>query len=203
MSYSVVGVIGAGVMGRGMAQALSAHGLRVFLLDADAAILDAARAGIAESFRMGTLFGQAVDDVAAALARITLSTDYNVLKDADFVVENITEREELKKAIYPAMDAVCRPEVVFAANTSCISITRIGSWTQRADRVVGMHFMNPVPLKPVVEVIRGMHTSEETLVAARAFLKQMKKRAVVVEDLPGFVSNRVLMLTINEAIWLV
>jgi 3-hydroxybutyryl-CoA dehydrogenase len=203
MSYSVIGVVGAGVMGRGLAQALSARQMRVLLLDADPSVLETAYADIAESFRMGSLFGQAVDDVPAALARITLSTNYDVLKDADFVVENITERETLKKAIYPVMDAICRPEVVFAANTSCISITRIASWTRRADRVLGMHFMNPVPLKPVVEVIRGMHTSEESLAAARLFLKQMKKRAVVVQDLPGFVSNRVLMLTINEAIWLV
>jgi 3-hydroxybutyryl-CoA dehydrogenase len=203
MSCSVIGVVGAGVMGRGLAQALTAHEMRVLLLDADPSVLETAYADIAESFRMGSLFGQTVDDVPAALARITLSTDYDVLKEADFVVENITEREASKKAIYPVMDAVCRPEVIFAANTSCISITRIASWTRRADRVLGMHFMNPVPLKPVVEVIRGMHTSEDTLAAARLFLKQMKKRAVVVQDLPGFVSNRVLMLTINEAIWLV
>ncbi|GHT96525.1 3-hydroxybutyryl-CoA dehydrogenase [Betaproteobacteria bacterium] len=203
MQYKTIGVVGAGVMGKGLAQALSARGMDVVLLDSETAVLEVAREEIAASLRMGSLYGQDTEDIDAALARITLGTDYQLLRDADFVVENITEREELKRAIYPLLDEICRPEVVFAANTSCISITRIGSWTRRADRVLGMHFMNPVPLKPVVEVIRGMHTTEETLQVARAFLKQMKKRAVVVEDLPGFVSNRVLMLTINEAIWLV
>jgi 3-hydroxybutyryl-CoA dehydrogenase len=99
------------------------------------------------------------------------------------------------------LDRVCPPRAVFAANTSCISITRIGGWTGRADRVLGMHFMNPVPLKPVVETVRGHHTSQETLDTAAALLAGMGKEAIVVNDFPGFVSNRVLMLTINEAAW--
>jgi 3-hydroxybutyryl-CoA dehydrogenase len=203
MSYFKIGVVGAGVMGRGLAHALSAHGMQVLLLDTEQAALDAARVEVEQSFGMGALFNQGVEDIPAAMARIVFGTDYQMLAEADFVVENITEREDLKKAIYPVMEAICRAEVIFAANTSCISITRIASWTERPDKVLGMHFMNPVPLKPVVEVIRGLHTTDETVARARAFLKQMKKRAVVVQDLPGFVSNRVLMLTINEAIWLV
>jgi 3-hydroxybutyryl-CoA dehydrogenase len=202
MSYSIIGVVGAGVMGKGLARTLAVHGMRVVLLDTDPAVLETAYADMEKDFRMDAFHGCAADD-GTAVARITLGTDYGLLKDADFLVENITEREDQKRLLYPRLDEVCRPEVVFAANTSCISITRIASWTGRPEKVLGMHFMNPVPVKPVVEVIRGTHTSGETLDAARAFLRRMKKRAVVVEDFPGFVSNRVLMLTINEAIWLV
>jgi 3-hydroxybutyryl-CoA dehydrogenase len=203
MQYKTIGVIGAGVMGKGLAQTLSFYGMNVLLLDVNQAALEAAREALPASLRMGTLFGQEAGDASAIMARITLGTDYGLLKEADFVVENVTEREEIKRDVYPLLDEICRPDVIFAANTSCISITRIGSWTRRPDKVLGMHFMNPVPQKPMVEAIRGVHTSEDTLRAARLFLKQMKKRAVVVEDFPGFVSNRVLMLTINEAIWLV
>lgn len=203
MDFETIGVVGAGVMGRGVAQTLAAHGMRVVLLDREPDILDAARDEIAQSLRLTGLFGKAIDDIPAVLDRIVTDTDYAQLERADFVVENITEKEEWKAAIYPVMDCVCRPGVIFAANTSCLSITRIASWTGRPDRVLGMHFMNPVPLKPVVEVIRGVHTRDDTLDQARAFLAQMRKRAVVVNDMPGFVSNRVLMPTINEAIWVV
>ena len=203
MTFTTIGILGAGVMGRGLAQTLAGFGMNVLLVDISAEILDAARREISENMRLGTLFGKGTDNIPEALERIVTSTDNGILEAADFVVENITEREDLKKAVYPRLDEICRPEVPFAANTSCISITRIASWTRRPDKVIGMHFMNPVPLKPVVEVIRGFHTSEKTLEESKTFLKQMKKRAVVVEDLPGFVSNRVLMLTINEAVWLV
>ena len=118
------------------------------------------------------------------------------------MVENSTEKWVIKKEIYPQLDAICPEQTVFAANTSCISITRIGSVTNRPDRIVGMHFMNPVPMKPTVEVIRGYHTSEETLATAKQFLAGMNKDGIVVNDSPGFVSNRVLMLTVNEAAFL-
>lgn len=203
MDYQRIGVVGAGVMGRGLSQALATHGMDVMLIDVDDVTLAAALKDIETALRMHGLFSSDAIDADAAMARISTGKTLDMLADADFVVENITEREDLKQAIYPLMDAVCRKDVCFAANTSVISITRIGSWTQRADRVLGMHFMNPVPLKPVVEVIRGFHTSDRTLAAGKQFLKQMKKKAVVVKDMPGFVSNRVLMLTINEAIWLV
>ncbi len=203
MTYQKIGVVGAGVMGRGMSQALAMHGMDVLLIDVDEATLAAARKDIETGLRMHGLFGKEVADLQAAMARISTGTRLDALAEADFVVENITEREDLKRQVYPALDAICRQEVRLAANTSVISITRIGSWTRRPDRVLGMHFMNPVPLKPVVEVIRGFHTSDDTLAAGRQLLKQMKKKAVVVNDMPGFVSNRVLMLTINEAIWLV
>ncbi|MBN1294820.1 MAG: 3-hydroxybutyryl-CoA dehydrogenase, partial [Candidatus Latescibacteria bacterium] len=136
-----------------------------------------------------------------AIDRIRFETSVDMLSDVDFLVENITEKPALKESLYRKIDYICKTECVFAANTSAISITRIASWTERQDKVIGMHFMNPVPLKPVVEVIRGWHTSDETVEMSETFLKLLGKKAVVVNDMPGFVSNRVLMLMINEAIW--
>ncbi len=138
-----------------------------------------------------------------AISQPLTLADYAQLAAADFVVENVVEKWPIKHDVYQLLDRHCRPECVFAANTSAISITKIGGATGRPDRVVGMHFMNPVPLKPMVEVIRGFHTSEATLARAFEFLTLLDKEGIVVNDMPGFVSNRVLMLTINEAIFLV
>jgi 3-hydroxybutyryl-CoA dehydrogenase len=137
------------------------------------------------------------------LERVRFTTDYGDLSEVDFVVENVVEKWDAKAEVYPKLDEVCPAPCVFAANTSCVSITRLGSLTKRPSQVVGMHFMNPVPLKSMVEVIRGFHTTEETLDTARAFLASMNKECIVVNDLPGFVSNRILMLTINEAVFVV
>jgi 3-hydroxybutyryl-CoA dehydrogenase len=119
-----------------------------------------------------------------------------------FVIENVTEKWEIKQKVYVQLDAICPKPCIFAANTSAIPITRLASVTRRAPKVIGMHFMNPVPLKPMVEVIRGVHTSDETVETAKNFLAQMGKECIIVNDSPGFVSNRVLMLAINEAIYL-
>jgi 3-hydroxybutyryl-CoA dehydrogenase len=143
------------------------------------------------------------EDPSAVLSRIDLTTDYERLAEADLVVENSTESWAVKEAIYPRLDRICPAHCIFAANTSAISITRLAATTQRPDRVIGIHFMNPVPQKPVVEVVRGRHSSDETVQAAHEFLSQMGKSAIVVNDMPGFVSNRVLMLVINEAIFIV
>ena len=202
----VVGVVGAGVMGVGVAQNLAETGHRVILLDLTDEQLGKARATIRQNLRMRGFFAkgqESKEPSESVMGRITFTTDYEPLGRADFVIENVVEKWEVKAEVYPRLDAVCPPHCVFAANTSAISITRLGSTTGRADRVLGMHFMNPVPLKAMVEVIRGHHTSEETLERARALLSAMGKEGVVVNDMPGFVSNRVLMLTINEAIFLV
>jgi 3-hydroxybutyryl-CoA dehydrogenase len=151
---------------------------------------------------MGRLLGAGAGP-AVRLDLIEATTDYSRLSDVDFVVENITEKWELKKEIYPKLDEICAPDVVFAANTSAISITRLASLTNRPEQVLGMHFMNPVPMKPTVEVIRGWHTTDTTLDTALTLLADMGKEGIVVADAPGFVSNRVLMLTVNEAIHLV
>jgi len=208
MTGETVGVVGAGVMGTGVAQALSAAGHRVVLVDIAEPQLERARDTIRKDLRMQALFRKdrsatvppRADEV---LERIRCTLDYGELASVDFLIENVVERWEVKERVYHELDAVCAERCIFAANTSAISITRIGSATERADRVLGMHFMNPVPLKPVVEVVRGHHTSDETLDRARELLATMDKEAIVVQDMPGFVSNRVLMLTINEAIFVV
>jgi 3-hydroxybutyryl-CoA dehydrogenase len=200
-----IGVIGAGVMGVGVAQDLAQHGRQVILVDVDDARLARARQEIRANLRMQGLFRQSstTESSAAVLARIAFTTDYERLAAVDFVVENVIEKWPVKQRVYQLLDERCPPGCVFGANTSAISITRIGSATRRPDRVVGMHFMNPVPLKPMVEVIRGFHTSEATLSRAFELLALMGKEGIVVNDMPGFVTNRVLMLTINEAIFVV
>lgn len=203
-SLETIGVIGAGVMGRGLAQDLAQHGFRVLLIDVDERTLSDAKKAIRQSLRaqlmMQRLGGPA--DTNTVLDRILTSTDLPVLREADFVIENVTEKWDVKKDIYRVIDECCPKHTVFAANTSAISITRIASLTTRVDRVLGMHFMNPVPMKKLVEVIRGFHTSEETLATAKQLLTGFGKEGVVVNDSPGFVSNRVLMLTVNEAAFL-
>ena len=203
-SLETIGVIGAGVMGRGLAQDLAQHGFRVLLIDVDERTLSDAKKAIRQSLRaqlmMQRLGGPA--DTNTVLDRILTSTDLPVLREADFVIENVTEKWDVKKDIYRVIDECCPKHTVFAANTSAISITRIASLTTRVDRVLGMHFMNPVPMKKLVEVIRGFHTSEETLATAKQLLTGLGKEGVVVNDSPGFVSNRVLMLTVNEAAFL-
>jgi len=199
-----IGVIGAGVMGVGLAHALAQSGLRTLLIDLSDSILESALGQIRNNVRFQRLFhknqGSGPEEI---LGRIKVSADYDILRDADFVVENVTEKLAVKTEVYRRLDAICPPHCVFAANTSAIPITRIGGMTSRPDRVLGMHFMNPVPLKTAVEVIRGYHTSDETIATATRLLGFMGKKAILVNDSPGFVSNRVLMLTINEAIFLV
>ena len=138
----------------------------------------------------------------AVLDNITFSTDYELLSDVDYLVENATEKWEIKRPIYERLDAICPESCILAVNTSAIPITRVAGLTQRPQQVIGMHFMNPVPLKPMVEVIRAYHTSEETIHRSQELLTQMGKEGVVINDSSGFVTNRVMMLTVNEAIFL-
>jgi len=222
-----IGVIGAGVMGTGLTQDLVAHGFGVVLIDRSAETLAAARRDIEGYGRFRRLLGgqagggqktgggqnagggekssggKEMGDYDANLSRVVYSTDLNKVGAADFVVENITEDWALKKEVYPVIDEACRADTVFAANTSAIPITKLAALTSRPDRIVGMHFMNPVPMKQAVEVIRGWHTSDETLKRADQLLAGLGKKGITVADSPGFVSNRVLMLTVNEAVYLV
>jgi 3-hydroxybutyryl-CoA dehydrogenase len=205
MEIRTVGVIGAGVMGVGVGQNLAQTGHQAILVDISEEILGKARDEIRKNLRFQGMFqkGASKEGPDAVLGRITFSTELEALADVDFVVENVPEKWEIKSRIYPRIDAICPERAIFAVNTSCFSITRVGALTKRPDRVIGMHFMNPVPLKPMVEAIRGYHTSEETIETSRQFLRQMGKDCILVNDMPGFVSNRVLMLTINEAVYLV
>lgn len=204
MAIEHVGVVGAGVMGVGLAQSLAQARIAVTLLDLTAEILARARAELRKNLRLAKMldpqgFAEPVDTV---LGRVGLTTSYEPFGAAQFVIENVVEKWEVKREVYGRLEGACRPETIFAANTSAISITRIAGATQRPERVLGMHFMNPVPMKPMVEMIRGFHTSEQTIQTAKDLLAAIGKECVLVNDMPGFVSNRVLMLTINEAVFL-
>jgi 3-hydroxybutyryl-CoA dehydrogenase len=205
MNFRYVGVIGAGVMGRGVAQDLAQTGHNAILIDVSEKILAAAQDEIRQNVRLQSLFKRNAGAASPAdvLERIKFSTDYHLLRNADFVIENTTEKFAIKEEVYAQIDRVCAEHCIFAANTSAISITRLASLTNRAEKVLGMHFMNPVPMKSTVEMIRGYHTSDETIATAQSLLAGMGKDAIVVNDSPGFVSNRVLMLTVNEAIFVV
>ncbi|MFN2587591.1 MAG: 3-hydroxyacyl-CoA dehydrogenase family protein [Actinomycetota bacterium] len=198
---TTVGVVGAGVMGTGIAQSLAEAGHRVVVVDvSDAAlgrVVPEVRKGISMSALLGHKPARSADEIVASIAT---TTDYERLRDAAYVIENATEKVEVKAEVYPRLDAVCPPATIFAVNTSAIQIARLAALTSRPDRVVGMHLMNPVPLKPTVEVVRSAQTSDETVDTTLALLRTMGKEGIVVNDSPGFVSNRVLMLTVNEAI---
>ncbi|MGW5052681.1 3-hydroxyacyl-CoA dehydrogenase family protein [Actinokineospora sp. NPDC004072] len=205
MRFRNVGVVGTGVIGVGVVQSLAQTGHRVVAVDLDQSILDCAGETIARRLKSAALFDPRLRaaDHGEILARIDLTTDLDRLGEAEFVIENATEDWATKEAVYRDLDRVCAADAVLAANTSAISITRLAAVTGRPEQVIGMHFMNPVPQKDVVEVIRGERTSAATEAAAAALLEQMGKRGIVVNDAPGFVSNRVLMLTINEAVHVV
>ena len=205
MDIKKVGVIGAGVMGIGVGQSLAQAGYQVVLIDLDDATLEHAKSEIRSNLRLYKMLNKGADQesIAVTMERIVFTTDYEQLSDADFVVENVVENWEIKKAVHLKLDAILPAHTVVAVNTSAISITRVGSLTRRPSQIVGMHFMNPVPMKPTVEVIRAYHTSDETIATAQQLLASMGKKGIVVQDMPGFVSNRVLMLTVNEAVFLV
>jgi 3-hydroxybutyryl-CoA dehydrogenase len=205
VKYAHIGVVGAGVMGVGLAQHLATTGHRVALIEVDAAARERAPDVIAEGLRLEALMSHAVRalDHEAVLGRVEVSADYGRLQIVDFVIENVTESVTTKQEVYGQLDRTCGEACVFAANTSAIPISRLAGTIRRPERLIGMHFMNPVARKPVVEVIRGAATTDATVRAAETLLSQMGKRAIVVKDAPGFVSNRVLMLTLNEAIHVV
>lgn len=205
MQINSVGVVGAGVMGVGVAHNLALAGYHTLLVDISDEILERAKNDIIQNIRMQGLIdanSRSVDP-DQVINKITFSKDLGVLASANYVIENIVEKWEEKKEVYTQLSSFCPKDCIFAANTSAISITRIASATDRPTQVIGIHFMNPVPLKSMVEVIKGFHTSDKTIETTRALLSEMKKECIVVNDYPGFVSNRVLMLTINEAIFLV
>ncbi|MGW3994844.1 3-hydroxyacyl-CoA dehydrogenase family protein [Amycolatopsis sp. NPDC004772] len=200
---AVTGVVGAGVMGIGVAQDFAAAGHEVVLVDKDERILEEARAAITRNCRLSRLMGGPALDADEILARITTAVGLAALDKTEILVENVTEDWDIKAAVHAELDEVCGPDTVIIANTSAVPITRIASVGQNPGRVIGVHFMNPVPQKPVVELIPGFHTTPETILRTRELLTSIGKRWVDVKDASGFVSNRVLMLTVNEAAYLV
>jgi 3-hydroxybutyryl-CoA dehydrogenase len=197
-----VGVIGAGTIGIGVVESLATTGHHVVLLDLSTERLDAATRRLRDSLRTARLLGQhrTSEPPAAVLTRVEPTLSYEALRNVSFVIENVVERWDVKTTVYQQLDEVCNADCIFAANTSAIPIGRLAAATRRADRVVGLHFMNPVPIKPTVEMILGPATTPDTKERTERLLARMGKRGVVVQDRPGFVSNRILMLTINEAI---
>ncbi|EJW15271.1 3-hydroxyacyl-CoA dehydrogenase family protein [Paenibacillus alvei] len=199
------GIIGAGTMGIGMTVDLIWHGIPSVLIDVSENALAAAKSEILKTVRLAPLINRSAPRLTAdqALELVTFDTEISAVANCNFIVENATENECVKKEIYGTLDQICPTEVCFAANTSCISITRIGSFTGRPSKVIGMHFMNPVYMKSSVEVIRGYHTSADTIDQAHRFLDSLDKEAILVNDMPGFVSNRISHLFMNEAVYVV
>lgn len=188
-------------MGRGLAEALATSGLQVILVDVSEQILADAMDHIGYSLKSAALFDPKLrENFNETMARIRTTTDYGSLQAAQFIIESTTEKWSVKKDVYARLSDICSPDCVLAANTSVISIAKIAAETRDPSSVLGMHFMNPVPKKPAVEVIRSPFTSDRTIETACNLLDQIGKRAIIVNDKPGFVTNRVLMLTINEAI---
>jgi 3-hydroxybutyryl-CoA dehydrogenase len=202
MTIKTVGIVGAGTMGNGIAQVFAQSGFSVLLVDIAKPMLDRARASIEKSLaRFVDKDKLSAADRDATLARLTTTTAIDRLTDADFIVEAIVEQAEAKGALFTSLDAIMRPEVIFASNTSSISITVIGAATKRPDKVLGMHFMNPVPLMPLVELIRGQRTSPESMRTASELAVALGKTPIEAGDYPGFIANRILMPMINEAIY--
>ena len=197
------GVVGAGVIGSGVAQLFAQTGHEVTLVDISEEQLDRARRNVAKNLAMQAMLQKDRIDAAEVVARLHPARELEALAGVDFVIENVTEDWELKRGVHERLDAIIAESIPIGANTSAIPITRIASAHRRPERVVGMHFMNPVPLMPMVEVIRGMHTSDDIMAAARALVEQAGRQSIVVNDSPGFVTNRVMMLMVNEAMFLV
>ncbi len=197
-----IGVVGAGTMGHGIAQVAAQAGYEVILADIDAAALERGLAGIGKSLdRLLKKEKITPADKEATLGRVRTENDLGALAGADLVVEAVIEKLEIKREVFTRLDAVCPADTILATNTSSISITRLAAATGRPERVIGMHFMNPVPVMKLVEIIRGLATSQEVYDVVRAASERMGKMPVEVHDAPGFVSNRVLMPMINEAIF--
>jgi len=199
---STVGVIGAGTMGNGIAQACATSGVDALMVDVSDAALDKGRAAIAGSLeRLVKKDKLASPDRDAALARVRTTTRYEELSGVDLVIEAATENPAIKIEILRKIDAIAKPGAIIASNTSSISITQLAAVTARADRFLGMHFFNPVPMMALVELIRGLQTSDATVAAAKAFAERLGKSPIVVKNSPGFVVNRILCPMINEAIF--
>jgi 3-hydroxybutyryl-CoA dehydrogenase len=201
-SIRTIGVVGAGTMGHGIAQVAAQSGYEVVLVDAAPAALERGRTQIGKGLeRLVAKEKLSAEDRDQALGRLTTAGDLAALAQADLVVEAVVEREDVKRNVLAELDRLCAPAAILATNTSSISITKLAGATSRPEKVIGMHFMNPVPVMQLVEVIRGLATSQETWEAVEVASRKMGKTPVEVHDAPGFVSNRVLMPMINEAIF--
>jgi 3-hydroxybutyryl-CoA dehydrogenase len=204
LTIKTVGVVGAGTMGNGIAQVFAQAGFTVRLVDVAQPMLDRARSTIEKSLAKFVEKNKlTAADRDATLKRLTTTVALDTLADADYVVEAIVEDPAAKRELFAGLDAMTRPHTILASNTSSISITLLGAATRRPDKVLGMHFMNPVPLMTLVELIRGQATSPESMRLASELCTKLGKTAVEAADYPGFIANRILMPMINEAIFAV
>jgi len=204
MDIRRVGVLGAGTMGNGIAHVFARSGYSVILCDVEQRFLERGVATITKNLDREVAKNKiTAEDKASALKKIEGVTDRAKLADCDFIVEAATEKFEIKKEIFHDLDRLVRSEVILASNTSSISITKLAALTRRPEKVIGMHFFNPVPVMKLVEVIRGLATSQETFATVRDLAVKLDKTPVEVNDAPGFVSNRVLMPLLNEAMYAV
>jgi 3-hydroxybutyryl-CoA dehydrogenase len=204
MEIKRIGVVGAGTMGNGIAHVFARSGYSVVLCEVEQRFLDRGLGTITKNLDREVAKNKiTVDDKTAALKRITGVVDRAKLADCDFVIEAVTEKFEIKTEIFCDLARLTRPEVILASNTSSISITKLAALTKRPEKVIGMHFFNPVPVMKLVEVIRGLATSQETFLTIRDLSLKLEKTPVEVNDAPGFVSNRVLMPLLNEAMFAV
>ena len=202
-SLQTIGVIGAGTMGSGIAQACAVVGLSVTMIDVDEAAVARGRNAVSSSLdRLVKKEKLSAADKEAALNCIDGTTDYGALRKCDFVIEAATENEAVKVKILKQVDEFAKPEATMATNTSSISITKLAAATKRPQRLIGMHFFNPVPMMALVEVIRGLQTDDATVEAASALAKRLGKTPIVVRNSPGFVVNRLLCPMLNEAVFL-
>ena len=198
----IIGVVGSGTMGNGIAQVAARAGYDVVMRDVKEEFLQRGMSAIDKSLQRDVDKQRlSAEEKTAILARIKTTTELEALSDASFVIEAVTEDLNVKTELFKALDRITPPETILASNTSSISITRLGAATSRPDKVIGMHFMNPVPVMKLVEVIRGIATSNETYERVRGLTEKLGKTALDCNDSPGFVSNRVLMPMINEAIF--
>ncbi|HEX6465891.1 MAG TPA: 3-hydroxybutyryl-CoA dehydrogenase [Terriglobales bacterium] len=204
MDIKKLGVIGAGTMGNGIAHVFARSGFEVVLCEVAQPYLDRGMAALRKNLEREVAKNKiTADESAQAIARVRGSLEREALAECDFVIEAATEKFEIKADLFRDIDRVCRPEVILSSNTSSISITKIAALTQRPDKVIGMHFFNPVPVMKLVEVIRGLATSDETYATVKSLAEKLGKTPVEVNDAPGFVSNRVLMPLLNEAMYAV
>jgi len=204
MDIRRVGVVGAGTMGNGIAHVFARRGYDVLLCDVEQRFLDRGLETIAKNLEREVARGKiTAEDKAEALKRIRTATDYAQLSGYEFAIEAATEKFEIKAQIFRELERLTPPDAILASNTSSISITKLAGVTKRPDKVIGMHFFNPVPVMKLVEVIRGLATSQETFTTVRDLSLKLEKTPVEVNDAPGFVSNRVLMPLLNEAMFAV
>ena len=204
MEIQTVGVVGAGTMGNGIAHVFAKGGFQVLLCDVEQRYLDRGLETLGKNLEREVAKSKlSAGERTAALGRIRGVVERKALAACDFIVEAATEKLEIKTALFRELDSLCRPEVILSSNTSSISITKLAACTQRPQQVIGMHFFNPVPVMKLVEVIRALQTSEETFQTVKSLAEKLEKTPVEVHDSPGFVSNRVLMPLLNEAMYAV